>query len=156
MRVNFRFTNDYDPALPNCNYGEIFSVTFDPGYDFDDFLSDKNVAFDKAGDDEYIVLDDFGEPTGERYLVVSIDMKLYEKMNYGENLGWCIPYFSEDGTKGFTKNGDDIRVFGDIGVKSGDYSANEVEELIDKNDLREGGCSECPFRDECDAMDNEL
>ena len=83
MRVNFRFTNDYDPALPNCNYGEIFSVTFDPGYDFDDFLSDKNVAFDKAGDDEYIVLDDSGL---DEVIIANDELAMEEILNRREEL----------------------------------------------------------------------
>lgn len=74
-------------------------------------------------------------------------MKKYEIMNPNENLSWCKPYMSDDGTKGFIScEGEAQDSWGGINI------ANEAE-LWENEELHEGGCPECPYRDECEAMD---
>lgn len=79
-------------------------------------------------------------------------MKLYKKMRDGENLSWCRPYRCDD--KYYVRNEGEIVSIMD----------NGVDLVIDKDTLRiveecdeweEIGCAECPWRDECDAMDDD-
>ena len=112
-------------------------------------------------------------------------MKNYEKMSYGENLGWCKPYISEDERYALAINeGKIISIQIDGRLVEMDerepghfrYSKDllhrlarsvnpDYDEYVGYADtyiildaLEERGCAECPWRDECVAMleeDNE-
>lgn len=89
-------------------------------------------------------------------------MKLYEQMNQGENLSWCKPLSNKEGTRVVVVNdGVVIRSLFTVSTpkefreQGNDIYANQdkPDYLIEKYGLHyELGCSECPFRDECDAM----
>lgn len=109
-------------------------------------------------------------------------MKCYEKMTYGENLGWCKPYMSDDDRIAVALmegeiitvqiDGRDIewdedrkttwrysaellhRLARSINPDYDDYNGYDDTEII-LDALHERGCSDCPWRDECDAMDCE-
>lgn len=109
-------------------------------------------------------------------------MKAYEKMEYGENLGWCRPYTSDDDRtavaimEGKIVNiqidGQDVE-WDERTILSFSYSADILHRLAQSinpyydeysgyddtkiilDALNERGCSECPWRDECDAMQCE-
>jgi hypothetical protein len=96
--------------------------------------------------------------------------KLYEKMNPGENLSWCRPFVDEDGKYAIAVNEGQIVSM----ILNGEEQSDITDDLVYRfaNDvnlnydlyqgwsdlhiicdaLPERGCSECPFRDECDAM----
>lgn len=72
--LNYRWTANYNDSVPNNNYSDfIDTVIFDDeNYDFSDYLSDRNICFEFCEkSNEYVILDADGEPTGERYLIVS-------------------------------------------------------------------------------------
>lgn len=77
--ISYKFTTDYNENLPNNNYSEeTTELTFEGNdYDFIDYLNDHHVYFIKDGN-EYIVLDEDDDETGERYLVVSDTIKTQE------------------------------------------------------------------------------
>lgn len=74
-------------------------------------------------------------------------MKLYEKMRERENMSWCRPYvnetcavaINEGKAVGYMVNGHDV-----------DTSKFDFG-LLDT--MRETGCCECPWRDECEVME---
>ena len=84
-------------------------------------------------------------------------MKLYEKMRPGENLSWCKPLVSDDEKTAIIQNEGEIisaMIDGKLLDIPNDEVAKEIEKYdIDIDDLHETGCANCPFRDECDAMD---
>lgn len=96
-------------------------------------------------------------------------------MNSGENLGWCKPYVSDDESccvivnngkiASCTINGEDVgyilpntdvdaiahRLAVAVNPDYADYDGwDDLHIAIDA--MTEVGCSECPFRDDCDAM----
>lgn len=100
---------------------------------------------------------------------------LYEKMSHGDNLSWCKPYMSDDETccvivnsgeiAGCIINGEDVgyilpttdvaaiahRLAIAVNADYADYDGwGDLHIALDA--MREVGCSECPFRDDCDAM----
>lgn len=100
-------------------------------------------------------------------------MKYIEKMSANENLGWCIPYATEDEKvwaihcngkietiqiDGKTVNLpteqqiDDLakKINSDYEYYSG-YDATHI--LIDA--MREHGCQDCPFRSACEAVNKD-
>lgn len=99
-------------------------------------------------------------------------MKAYETMNPGENLSWCRPYASKDGTKAIIINEGNVEVI--VFEKTEHIRPNEKElkefaQLVNSNYdalnnrgmsdieiildvLSEVGCADCPCRDCCDAM----
>lgn len=109
-------------------------------------------------------------------------MKNYEKMNYGENLGWCKPYISEDERYALTISEGKISGI-QIDGKLVEMDEREPEHFRYSKDLlhrlarsvnpkydlykgytdtyiildalEERGCYECPWRDECVAMIEE-
>lgn len=72
MRYNYKWTKDYNEAMPDNNYGEeSFSVDTYGDYDFADWLRDQDYPyFIETDNEEFIILDDDEEPTGERYFVL--------------------------------------------------------------------------------------
>ena len=100
-------------------------------------------------------------------------IKLYESMENGENLSWCRPYISHDGSCAMVVNegkiiniminGEDfinpsheqIALFAvrlihdDFDSNADDYELLEI--LCDT--MREVGCADCPYRDMCECMD---
>ena len=89
-------------------------------------------------------------------------MKLYERMNQGENLFWCKPLSNKEGTRVIIVNGGivirslfTVSTPKEFREQGNDIYANQAnpEYLIEKYGLHyELGCPECPFRDECEAM----
>lgn len=100
-------------------------------------------------------------------------IKLYETMETGENLSWCRPYISRDGSCAMVINEGKII---NIMINGKDFvnpSREQLaalaarlnpddadpdadgEELIEilLDDMREVGCADCPYRDECEAME---
>ncbi len=100
-------------------------------------------------------------------------IKLYETMETGENLSWCRPYISCDGSCAMVINEGKII---NIMINGKDFvnpSREQLaalaarlnpddadpdadgEELIEilLDDMREVGCADCPYRDECECMD---
>lgn len=100
-------------------------------------------------------------------------IKLYETMETGENLSWCRPYISRDGTCAMVINEGKII---NIMINGKDFvnpSREQLaalaarlnpddadpdadgEELIEilLDDMREVGCADCPYCDECEAME---
>ena len=77
-------------------------------------------------------------------------MKAYKRMRDGENLSWCRPYRcgdnyyvrNESGVIGIMQNGKDLIIDKDT-----------LHIVNDCDDWEEIGCAECPWRDECEAMD---
>ena len=111
-------------------------------------------------------------------------MKYYENMNYGENLGWCKPYISEDERYALALNSgkiitvrvggrdllwdDEDPIYGSPQFSSGllrrlaqtinpDYDEYDghTDTHIILDAMQERGCAACPWRDECDAMIEE-
>lgn len=111
-------------------------------------------------------------------------MNGYRKMmqDRGGNLGWCAPYQSEDGSVKFSVNEgkisglmiDGVNIDGDTDIFDPNYytatTLEKVARRVNKNyddcigwdvfdiimDVTEPipNCSDCPFFDTCDAMDN--
>ena len=100
-------------------------------------------------------------------------IKLYETMETGENLSWCRPYISRDGSCAMVINEGEII---NIMINGKDFpnpSREQLaaldallnpddadpdadgEELIEilLDDMREVGCADCPYRDECECME---
>lgn len=73
MKYYYLWTGDYNESEPNNGYLEELQETesFGTGYTFTDWLRDSDVNYDviNSTDDEFIVVDEGGEPTGERYLI---------------------------------------------------------------------------------------
>ena len=100
-------------------------------------------------------------------------IKLYETMETGENLSWCRPYISRDGSCAMVINeGEIINIMIDgkdfvnpsreqlaalaarLNPDDADPDADDnelVEILLDS--MREVGCADCPYCDECEAME---
>lgn len=100
-------------------------------------------------------------------------MKQYEKMMPNENLSWCRPMVSRDGRVtlavnegaivGLMLDGKELQISEEeiarvariVNESYDNYSGwNNTHILLD-GDLTELGCSSCPWRDVCDAMDEE-
>ena len=99
-------------------------------------------------------------------------MKLFDFMRDGENLGWCKPYASDDGRFFMvsTQNGFDLMVDGEVFPLASDEVLDDFAKRVNPENydhfkqigrsadeiaidaMREKGCRECPFKDECDAM----
>lgn len=74
-KITFLHTTEYDPAMADCNYNqETQTVVFGECYDFSDYLNNADVKFEINEDceEEYIVIDEDGEPIGERFYIVCI------------------------------------------------------------------------------------
>lgn len=111
-------------------------------------------------------------------------MKYYENMNYGENLGWCKPYISEDDRYALVLHEGEISTIQADGrdldwddkdpiyvtlryskdllhrlARSVNPDYDEYEGYTDTHiildAMQERGCAACPWRDECDAMIEE-
>lgn len=68
----YRWTVNEEFSVPNNNYScETEYIICEPPYDFEDFLSDSNVNFEKDGN-MYYVLGEDGERTGEAFWVISV------------------------------------------------------------------------------------
>lgn len=108
-------------------------------------------------------------------------MKLYEKMRNGENLSWCRPYVSPDGLIWVIYKEGEVDVITEV-IKSPYYVhdfvlpniaiirgfARKYNAMFDDlfynynytpkdiliGALDEKGCADCPFRDECEAMED--
>ena len=75
-------------------------------------------------------------------------MKLYEKMREWENMSWCRPYTNENCTVAI--NGGKVVGYR---VNGHDVDASEFNfDLLET--MRETGCCECPWKDECEVMDD--
>lgn len=102
--------------------------------------------------------------------------KLYEDMAYGESLGWCTPYMSDDERNAIVINEgriDGMLCDGEyIRPEAGPhYSSGQIQRFarainpdygyytgwddihIILEALSACGCSDCPWRDSCEAMD---
>lgn len=101
----------------------------------------------------------------------------YMLENPEANLGWCKPYTSEDGKyvlilrddKGKVDaiktpdgtyynvdlNSDILRKFAKSVNPDYDLYRGYTDEQLALEHMRETGCANCPFRDECEAMDAE-
>nr|DAR24149.1 MAG TPA: hypothetical protein [Caudoviricetes sp.] len=100
-------------------------------------------------------------------------IKLYESMQNGENLSWCRPYISRDGSCAMVINeGEIINIMIDdkdfvnpsreqlaalaarLNPDDADPDADgeELTEIL-LDSMREVGCADCPYRDECECMD---
>lgn len=100
-------------------------------------------------------------------------IKLYETMETGENLSWCRPYISRDGSCAMVINeGEIINImingkdfpnpsYEQIASLASRLSPDDVNPDADDNELveilcdimREVGCADCPYCDECECMD---
>ncbi|MBO5449797.1 MAG: hypothetical protein J5994_10810 [Ruminococcus sp.] len=72
-RINFRYTDNYDEAIPNNNFPEeLDSIITDGVYSFEDWLMDHDVKFKEDSDCKgfYWVTED-GKRTGEAYFIHS-------------------------------------------------------------------------------------
>lgn len=101
-------------------------------------------------------------------------LKDYMEQHPGENLSWCKPYTDEDGNALIMYEGEAIayQINGQKHLKGGscfdlEQFAREInpyhddykgytDEHIALEMLRECGCASCPFRDECEAMNEDL
>lgn len=79
-------------------------------------------------------------------------MKQYEKMMPGENLSWCKPMVSRDGRVTIAVNEGAVAGLM-VDGKDLQPSNQEIARLDD--DFIELGCSDCPWRDICEAMDEK-
>lgn len=100
-------------------------------------------------------------------------MKQYEKMMPNENMSWCRPMVSRDGRVEFAVNegvvvglmidGEDLQLSNQeitraarlVNKSYDEYSAENATDILLDGDCFEVGCSACPWRDICDAMDEE-
>lgn len=67
--VKYYWTEDYDEEIP-CyrNYRKPEKIIFENDeYSFADYLRDHNIKFITKDEIEFLVINDFGELTGERY-----------------------------------------------------------------------------------------
>lgn len=80
-------------------------------------------------------------------------MKAYKRMRAGENLSWCRPYRS--GNNYYVQNeGEIIQLMQDGTDLVIDKDTLRIVEECD--DWEEIGCAECPWRDECEAMNEDV
>nr|DAQ99109.1 MAG TPA: hypothetical protein [Caudoviricetes sp.] len=100
-------------------------------------------------------------------------IKRYEMMETWENLDWCRPYWSKDGTCAVILNSgeiDAIMVDGEDFVNPSreqlialaarlnpddadpDADGEELIEIL-LDDMQMVGCADCPYCDECEAME---
>ena len=97
-------------------------------------------------------------------------MKQYEKMAYGENLGWCKPLsflggkvviaVNEGSIVGAEIDGHDapinaagIRAIAELVNPDAVCNGSDDTRIILDADCRELGCASCPWRDDCEAME---
>lgn len=103
-------------------------------------------------------------------------MKAYEKMGFGENLSWCRPYESEDERvyavfcdgeiislmidgveyhKDFARKVSLMPKIAEAARIVNEYSDmyTDILDAFWDGAIREVGCADCPWRDECDCMD---
>lgn len=102
-------------------------------------------------------------------------MKLYEKMEKTENIGWCKPVVSDDGAAAVAEQ--EGRAVA-VRISGVDYTGGAIPAALERaarrvnpdydmyhgyddlhiyldGDTHETGCACCPWRDECDAMDTD-
>ena len=79
-------------------------------------------------------------------------MKEYKRMAPGANLSWCAPFVS--GNKYYVQHEGEITNIMADGMDLV-IDADTLRIVSDTDDWQEIGCSECPWRDECDAMDSD-
>lgn len=100
-------------------------------------------------------------------------MKYYEKMQSDENLGWCKPILGSATAIAINNGnvvmvrvaekdfeGDDIPSGLELAARRANpdydcYKGYDNLHIYLDGDTWEGGCSECPWRDECEAMIND-
>ena len=107
-------------------------------------------------------------------------MKLYEKMRDGENLSWCRPFVTKDEKVWLIRNSGEVTALMKDGVSmirpdeetlknlARIYNEEDYNEWINNEELsyiradeiltdvmKECGCAECPYRDDCECMDCE-
>lgn len=85
--------------------------------------------------------------------------KAYENMKENENLDWCKPYIDEEGNVisiNYEMLYSPLEIYRRNAIahsKGLNMTKEEVLEMIREEKLKETGCCNCPFRDECEAMD---
>lgn len=77
-------------------------------------------------------------------------MKLYETMRDDENLGWCKPYVSACGYGMVVKDGEIIE------ASEEDWIGSDAEKILEEYQLVETGCKNCPWKNQCDAVNDEV
>ena len=78
QNVFYKWTNNYDESQPNNNYEfyETLPYVFGENYTFGDLLKDNDINYfvNDKDETEYIILDNDGHETGERFLIVRIEV----------------------------------------------------------------------------------
>lgn len=72
-RINYKWAKNYNEAEHNNGFSdETFHIVTDGCYDFNDFLDDSSVIYEKEND-VYFVLDENFERTGNAYMIISTE-----------------------------------------------------------------------------------
>lgn len=71
VKYTLKWTNHYDESVPNNNYNDIITGIFAQNYDLIDYLNDRDIHNVEVTENaEYILYDEYGDETGERYLLI--------------------------------------------------------------------------------------
>lgn len=82
-------------------------------------------------------------------------MKLIDTMKENENMGWCKPYLSAFGYQMVVCEGEVIQASEEDWIGE-DASDPRFREALAEYHLTEFGCKDCPWREECDAVNEEI
>jgi hypothetical protein len=72
-KITVANTNRYDESLPRCGFNDSWddvTIVLGECYDFEDYLSDRDIMFEVEGD-VYYVLGNAGQRTGEAYMITN-------------------------------------------------------------------------------------
>ena len=100
-------------------------------------------------------------------------MKIIDTMRDGENMGWCVPYATKDESVWVVSSENCVSIKdGDTAIDNAtpeqireyakkineDYDLysgwDDLHILLDG--MRSHGCTECPFRDVCEAVQDDV